>query len=111
MAAEVAIALVVLLVAGVFYRRFAETEAVDPGFRIEGVLLAAYDLGGQGRDDEAARRFAERFLAAASSWQRWSRRPSPPRCRSTSTDCRSGPSSSKAVHAWTAGATAPPATS
>jgi predicted permease len=66
MAAEVAIALVVLLVAGVFYRRFAETEAVDPGFRIEGVLLAAYDLGGQGRDDEDARRFAERFLAAAS---------------------------------------------
>jgi putative ABC transport system permease protein len=53
-----------LLVAGIFYRRFAETEAVDPGFRIEGVLLAAYDLGGQGRTDEDARRFAERFLAA-----------------------------------------------
>ncbi|HVG86079.1 MAG TPA: ADOP family duplicated permease [Vicinamibacterales bacterium] len=64
MAAEVAVALVVLLVAGIFYRRFAETEAVDPGFRIEGVLLAAYDLGGQGRTDEDARRFAERFLAA-----------------------------------------------
>jgi predicted permease len=66
MAAEVAVALVVLLVAGVFYRRFAETEAIDPGFRVEGVLLAAYDLGGQGRDDEDARGFAERFLAATS---------------------------------------------
>ena len=65
MAAEVAVALVVLLVAGTFYRRFAETEAVDPGFRIEGVLLAAYDLGGQGRTEDDARRFAERFLAAA----------------------------------------------
>jgi predicted permease len=64
MAAEVAVALVVLLVAGIFYRRFAETEAVDPGFRIDGVLLAAYDLGGQGRTDEDARRFAERFLAS-----------------------------------------------
>ena len=65
MAAEVAVAIVVLLVAGIFYRRFAEAEAVDPGFRMEGVLLAAYDLGGQGRQPEDARRFAERFLAAA----------------------------------------------
>jgi len=67
MASEVAVALVVLLVAGIFYRRFAETEAVDPGFRIEGVLLAAYDLGGQGRTDDDARRFAERYLAATAS--------------------------------------------
>lgn len=65
MAAEVAVAVVVLLVAGIFYNRFAETEAVDPGFRVEGVLLAAYDLSGQGRTEEDARRFAERFLGAA----------------------------------------------
>jgi macrolide transport system ATP-binding/permease protein len=65
LAAEVAVALVVLLVAGIFYRRFADTEAVDPGFRIDGVLLAAYDLGGQGRTPDDARRFAERFLTAA----------------------------------------------
>jgi len=66
-ATEVAIALVVLLVAGLFARRFAESEAVDPGFRMEGVLLTAYDLGGQGRNADDARRFAERFLAAASA--------------------------------------------
>ncbi len=67
LAAEVAIALVVLLVAGLFYRRFADSEAVDPGFTMEGVLLSAYDLGGQGRDGDDARRFAERFLAASST--------------------------------------------
>ena len=65
-AGEVTVAIVVLLVAGVFYRRFAQSERVDPGFRIDGVLLAAYDLGGQGRQPEDARRFAERFLIAAS---------------------------------------------
>ncbi|HTM34374.1 MAG TPA: ABC transporter permease, partial [Vicinamibacterales bacterium] len=65
-AGEVAVAIVVLLVAGVFYRRFAQSERVDPGFRIDGVLLAAYDLGGQGRQPDDARRFAERFLIAAS---------------------------------------------
>lgn len=65
MAAEVAIALIVLLVAGIFYHRLTESDAVDPGFRAEGVLLAAYDLSGQGRSEDDARSFAERFLAAA----------------------------------------------
>jgi predicted permease len=65
MAAEVALAIVVLLVAGIFYRRVAETESVDPGFRVEGVLLAAYDLG-QGRSEDDARLFAERLMRAAS---------------------------------------------
>jgi predicted permease len=55
------------LVAGLFAHRFTESEAVDPGFRMDGVLLTAYDLGGQGRDAEDARQFAERFLAAASA--------------------------------------------
>lgn len=65
MAAEVAIALVVLLVAGTFYQRAAATEAIDPGFRAEGVLLAAYDVSGPGRTEDDARRFAARFVAAA----------------------------------------------
>ena len=34
--------------AGLFLRSFRETHAIDPGFRREGVLLAAYDLTGRG---------------------------------------------------------------
>ncbi len=49
MAGEVALAVVVLLVAGLFYRSFSETRELDPGFHRDGVLLAAYDLGGQAR--------------------------------------------------------------
>jgi predicted permease len=64
MAGEVALAVVVLLVAGLFYRSFSETRELDPGFRREGVLLAAYDLGGQARDNDAGRLFADRLLAA-----------------------------------------------
>ncbi|MGE0459989.1 MAG: ADOP family duplicated permease [Vicinamibacterales bacterium] len=62
MASEVAIALVVLLVAGLFYRSFQDTRELDPGFRKEGVLLAAYDLGAGNRTTEDTRRFTERLL-------------------------------------------------
>ena len=44
MAAEVALALIVLLVGGLFYRGLTETREIDTGFRRAGVLLAAYDL-------------------------------------------------------------------
>ncbi len=64
MAGEVALAVVVLLVAGLFYRSFSETRELDPGFERDGVLLAAYDLGGQVREPEAGRLFADRLLAA-----------------------------------------------
>jgi predicted permease len=64
MAGEVALAVVVLLVAGLFYRSFSETRELDPGFQRDGVLLAAYDLGGQARDADAGRLFADRLLAA-----------------------------------------------
>ncbi len=41
---EVAVAIVVLVVAATFLKSFNDTRTVDPGFRREGVLLAAYDL-------------------------------------------------------------------
>jgi predicted permease len=63
MAAQVALALAVLLVAGLFLRNFNETRALDPGFRREGVLLAAYDLSGRGLEFEDAAGFAARLLA------------------------------------------------
>ncbi len=62
MAVEVGLAVVVLLVAALFLRSFNETRETDPGFRREGVLLAAYDLTGQNVSAAAARDFAKRLL-------------------------------------------------
>ncbi len=62
MAVQVALALMVLVAAGLFLRSFLETRDTDPGFRREGVLLAAYDLTGRNADDGFARTFASRLL-------------------------------------------------
>ncbi len=62
MGVQVALASLILLVAGLFYRSFSETRDVDPGFRREGVLLGAYDFSGRNPSDQDARRFAARLL-------------------------------------------------
>jgi putative ABC transport system permease protein len=62
MGIEVGLALVVLLAAALFLRSFGETREIDPGFRREGVLLAAYDLSGRNVEGPAARDFAIRLL-------------------------------------------------
>ena len=62
MAVEVGLAMVVLIVAGLFLGTFADTRDTDPGFERQGVLLAAFDRSARGADDEAARRFVERAL-------------------------------------------------
>jgi predicted permease len=62
MAAEVALALMVLLVAGLFLRGLLETREIETGFRRSGVLLAAYDLSGRTLTDQASREFADRLL-------------------------------------------------
>lgn len=64
MVVQVALALVVLVVAGVFLQRFDDTQSTDPGFRREGVLLSTYDLRGRARavDNETAADFAGRLL-------------------------------------------------
>jgi predicted permease len=62
MGLQVALAIVVLLVAGVFFRNFMETRDTDPGFRREGVLLAAYDLSGRNGGQEYIRTFPSRLL-------------------------------------------------
>ncbi len=62
MAVQVAVALIVLVSAGMFFRAFVEARAIDPGFRSEGVLLAAYDFSGRGATDAATRAFAARLL-------------------------------------------------
>jgi predicted permease len=62
MGAEVAAAVIVLLVAALFIRKFNDTRVTDPGFRREGVLLAAYDLTGRGADPSAPRVLAAELL-------------------------------------------------
>jgi predicted permease len=70
MGIQVALALMVLVVAGLFFQRFMETRDTDPGFRRDGVLLAAYDLNGRAAPSSAdarARQFATTLLARVRS--------------------------------------------
>jgi predicted permease len=62
MGLQVALALLILVVAGLFFRSFVETRELDPGFRADGVVLAAYDLTGRSADDSLAKSFATRLL-------------------------------------------------
>jgi predicted permease len=62
MALEVALAVMVLLAAGIFLRSFMQTRHEDTGFRREGVLLAAYDLSGRNIGDPAIRAFTSTLL-------------------------------------------------
>jgi macrolide transport system ATP-binding/permease protein len=60
---EVALALVVLVVAAMFVQRFRDTRSTDPGFRRAGVVLASYDLAARTRiADGISRQFAARLL-------------------------------------------------
>ena len=93
MAAEVGLAMAVLIVAGLFLGRFADTRETDPGFERQGVLLAAYDRSARRVATTTRRRvlFVESRArrGCASAARRRGRRGRPPRCRSTSTVCRS----------------------
>jgi predicted permease len=62
MAAEVALAVMVLVAAGIFLRNFLATQQEDPGFTRDGVLLAGYDLSVRQTTDASARLFAASLL-------------------------------------------------
>jgi predicted permease len=62
MALQCGLALLVLVVAGLFFQSFVETQDTDPGFRVEGLLLATYDLSGTVTSDEYPRQFATQLL-------------------------------------------------
>ena len=62
MGVEVGLAVIVLIAAGLFYGAFRERER-DPGFRREGIELAAYDLSGRLADSTYTRTFAAELLA------------------------------------------------
>ncbi len=63
MAIEVALAVIVLVTAGLFLRTFQQSQETDPGFRVQGVLLAAYDFAGRNVSLDDARFFADRVLS------------------------------------------------
>ncbi|HEX6976191.1 MAG TPA: ABC transporter permease [Vicinamibacterales bacterium] len=65
MGVQVALALVILVVAALFIRGLASTRDIDPGFKREGVLLAAYDLTGRRVTPDSARDFASRVVEGA----------------------------------------------
>jgi predicted permease len=62
MAVEVALAVVVLLAAGIFLRGFMQTRNEDTGFKREGVLLAAYDLSGRNVPEASLKSFTATLL-------------------------------------------------
>lgn len=62
MGAQVALAVMVLVAAALFFRSFRETQVVEPGFRTDGILLASYDPGRPVEDDRA-RQFADDLLS------------------------------------------------
>jgi macrolide transport system ATP-binding/permease protein len=61
-AAEVAIALIVLVLAGLFLKSFRNAHTADPGFDTRGVLLSSFDLAAKGYDQKAARAFVRELL-------------------------------------------------
>lgn len=62
MGAQVALALLVLIVATLFFQSVRGTRDMDPGFQRDGLLLAAYDLTGRNDDAASSRAFASRLL-------------------------------------------------
>ena len=62
MAVEVALAVTVLVAAGMFLRNFMATRNEDPGFRRQGVLLAGYDLSTRPVTAASTRLFAASLL-------------------------------------------------
>jgi predicted permease len=61
-AAEVAIALIVLVLAGLFLKSFRNAHTADPGFDTRGVLLSSFDLAAKGYNKKTARAFVRALL-------------------------------------------------
>lgn len=62
MATEVALAMIVLLAAGIFLRGFRDTQRTETGFQHEGVMLVGYAFSGVPRDTATTRAFTARLL-------------------------------------------------
>jgi predicted permease len=62
MAVQCGLALLVLIVAGLFFQSFIETRETNPGFQVDGLMIATYDLGPMTPGDDYARQFATQVL-------------------------------------------------
>jgi predicted permease len=62
MALQCGLALLVLVVAGLFFQSFVETRDTNPGFRVDGLLIGTYDLGPLTPSDDYAKQFATQLL-------------------------------------------------
>ncbi len=62
MSVQVGLALLVLIVAAISLKSVRDARQADPGFRREGMLLAAYDLSGRNAGPVVALDFADRLL-------------------------------------------------
>jgi predicted permease len=62
MAVQCGLALLVLIVAGLFFQGFVESRETNPGFRVDGLMIATYDLGPLTPGDDYARQFATELL-------------------------------------------------
>ncbi|MEO5957686.1 MAG: ABC transporter permease [Opitutaceae bacterium] len=60
---EVAVALVVLVLAGLFLKSFRNAQHADPGFEPQRTMLATLDFGGRGYDRKSAARKLDEILA------------------------------------------------
>lgn len=60
--AQVSLSLVLLVAAGLLLRSLARSQAIDPGFDPDGVVVASLDIRSKGLDDEEAVLFYHRLL-------------------------------------------------
>ena len=60
--AQVCVALIVLIMAGLFLKSYYNSQALDPGFNAQNVLVATLDMTAQGYDSATAQRFVRDLL-------------------------------------------------
>jgi macrolide transport system ATP-binding/permease protein len=66
-AAQIAIAFLLLVAAGLFLKSFRKASAIDPGFDSSRLLQASFDLGAQGYDGQRAKGFMAALLQRVAS--------------------------------------------
>ncbi len=66
-AAQVSVCLVLLIAAGLLARGVQSAQTLDPGFSVNGIVAASFDLQQQGYDDERALQFHRHLIERVSA--------------------------------------------